>query len=47
MAFTLEIGQPAPDFKLHGVDGKSYELEDFAEAKSLIVVFRCHPWRVA
>ena len=42
MAFTLEIGQSAPDFKLPGVDGKSYELEDFAEAEILIVVFSCN-----
>ncbi len=38
----LEIGQPAPDFSLPGVDGKTYKLGDFADAKVLIVVFTCN-----
>lgn len=42
MAFTLEIGQTAPDFHLAGVDGRTYSLADFAEAKSLVVVFSCN-----
>ena len=42
MAFTLETGRPAPDFDLPGVDGKSYCLADFADAKLLIVVFSCN-----
>jgi peroxiredoxin len=43
MAFTLQIGEPAPDFKsLPGVDGKSRSLADFADAKVLIVVFSCN-----
>ena len=43
MAFTLEIGQEAPAFSnLPGVDGKSYSLADFAEAKLLVVVFSCN-----
>jgi peroxiredoxin len=43
MAFTLEIGQPAPDFaNLPGVDGKEYSLQDFADAKLLVVVFSCN-----
>jgi len=39
---TLEIGQPAPDFSLPGVDGKTYGLDDFADAKVLVVVFTCN-----
>ena len=35
----LEIGAAAPDFSLPGVDGKNYQLADFAEAKILVVVF--------
>jgi len=42
MAFTLQIGEPAPDFDLPGVDGKSYSLASFADAKLLIVVFSCN-----
>src|SRR5436190_21264881 len=36
---TLPIGEPAPDFSLPGVDGKTYTLKDFAAAKILIVMF--------
>jgi peroxiredoxin len=39
---TLEIGAPAPDFKLPGVDGRTYTLADFADAKVLAVVFTCN-----
>ena len=42
MAFTLEIGEPAPEFRLPGVDGKDYSLGDFADAKLLVVVFSCN-----
>jgi peroxiredoxin len=39
---TLPIGATAPDFKLPGVDGKTYTLASFAEAKVLVVVFTCN-----
>jgi peroxiredoxin len=42
MAFTLQIGQSAPDFKLPGVDGKQYSLANFKDAKLLVVVFSCN-----
>jgi peroxiredoxin len=42
MAFTLELGQPAPDFNLPGVDGKAYSLASFKDAKLLVVVFSCN-----
>jgi peroxiredoxin len=39
---TLEIGAAAPDFALPGVDGRTYRLQDFADAKVLVVVFTCN-----
>jgi thiol-disulfide isomerase/thioredoxin len=39
---TLEIGAPAPAFKLQGVDGRWYTLESFAKSKLLAVVFTCN-----
>jgi peroxiredoxin len=42
MAFTLELGEPAPDFDLPGVDGKRHRLADFADARLLVIVFSCN-----
>jgi peroxiredoxin len=42
MAFTLEIGQKAPDFTLPATDGKSYSLKDFDDARVLVVFFTCN-----
>src|SRR4051812_1055186 len=42
MAFTLAIGQPAPDFDLPGVDGKRYSLATFRGCRGLVVVFSCN-----
>ena len=42
MAFTLAIGQSAPDFDLPGVDGKNYSLANFKTAKVLVVAFWCN-----
>jgi peroxiredoxin len=39
---TLEIGQSAPPFKLPGVDDRTYTLDDFADARLLVVVFTCN-----
>jgi peroxiredoxin len=39
---TLPIGASAPDFRLPGVDGKTYSLQDFAAARVLVVVFTCN-----
>jgi peroxiredoxin len=41
MAFTLQIGHPAPDFRLPATDGKTYQLADFKE-KALVVFFTCN-----
>lgn len=42
MAFTLNIGQKAPDFTLPSTDGKSYSLKDFSDADVLVVFFTCN-----
>ena len=38
---TLPIGAAAPDFSLTGVDGKTYTLSSFREARILVIVFTC------
>lgn len=38
----LEIGSPAPDFSLKGVDGKMYSLASFKSAKVLVMIFTCN-----
>ncbi|HDS84136.1 MAG TPA: thioredoxin family protein [Phycisphaerales bacterium] len=42
MAFTLEIGRKAPDFKLPATDGKTYSLSDFSDADVLVIFFTCN-----
>ncbi len=42
MSFTLQLNDKAPDFALPGVDGRTWTLADFADAKILIVVFSCN-----
>lgn len=42
MAYTLETGKKAPDFKLMGTDGKMYSLSDFDKDKYLVVFFTCN-----
>jgi peroxiredoxin len=42
MAFTLRIGEKAPDFKVQATDEKTYSLSDFAQAKALVVFFTCN-----
>ena len=39
---NLEMGRGAEDFSLLGVDGKIYSLDDFGEAKVLVIVFMCN-----
>ncbi|HRI58737.1 MAG TPA: redoxin family protein [Saprospiraceae bacterium] len=39
---TLGIGATAPDFNLPGVDGKYYTLQDFKDAKALVIIFTCN-----
>lgn len=42
MAFTLEPGEKAKDFKLPGTDGKTYSLSDFDNYKYLVIFFTCN-----
>jgi peroxiredoxin len=42
MAFTLELGESAPDFALPATDGKTYSLADFSEAPVLVIFFTCN-----
>lgn len=39
---TLKLGAPAPELDLPGVDGKTYRLDDFADARVLVVIFTCN-----
>jgi peroxiredoxin len=42
MSFTLQTGEPAPDFRLPATDGKTYALGDFASDPVLVVFFTCN-----
>ena len=42
MAFTLSIGDAAPDFLLPATDGKTYSLKDFSDYKGLVISFACN-----
>ena len=42
MAYTLQIGDQAPDFHLKATDGKYYRLRDFSNARILVVFFTCN-----
>ena len=42
MSFTLQLGENAPDFELPATDGKTYNLADFKDAKTLVVFFTCN-----
>lgn len=42
MAFTLQLGQKAPDFKLPAADGNIYSLHDFDDCPALVVFFTCN-----
>jgi len=42
MAFTLQLGEKAPDFSLPATDGNTYQLSDFADARVLVVFFTCN-----
>jgi peroxiredoxin len=42
MAFTLELGRMAPNFRLPATDGKVYSLDDFKKSKYIVVFFTCN-----
>src|SRR4051812_45204946 len=39
---TLALNTPAPDFKLPGVDGKTYSLASFKKDNILVIIFTCN-----
>ena len=39
---TLNIGDPAPNFRLPAVDGKNYSLGNFEGSQLLVVIFTCN-----
>jgi len=42
MAYTLQIGDQAPDFNLRSVDGRYYSLGDFEMEQILVIFFTCN-----
>ena len=42
MAFTLELGERAPEFRLPATDGNFYSLDDFSYAPFLVIFFTCN-----
>lgn len=42
MAFTLQLGETAPDFYLPATNGNSYRLSDFDDAQVLVIFFTCN-----
>jgi len=42
VAFTLELGKQALDFKLPATDGNTYSLDDFRDATTLVIFFTCN-----
>jgi peroxiredoxin len=42
MAFTLEMGERAPDFRLPSTEGREYSLSDFEKYKFLVIFFTCN-----
>jgi peroxiredoxin len=42
MAFTLQLGEQAPSFKLSATDGNTYQLSDFDDARVLVIFFTCN-----
>jgi peroxiredoxin len=42
MAFTLALGEKAPNFKLPATDGKTYQLSDFDDSRLLVIFFTCN-----
>ena len=41
MAFTLQLGETAPDFTLPATDGQTYSLADFTD-DTLVIFFTCN-----
>jgi thiol-disulfide isomerase/thioredoxin len=44
---TLPIGSDAPDFTLPGIDGRSHSLQDYANARILMIIFTANHCKTA
>jgi peroxiredoxin len=42
MAYTLQLGDKAPDFSLPATDGRTYKLTDFNDSNVLVIFFTCN-----
>jgi peroxiredoxin len=42
MAFTIVIGEKAPEFELRATDNRKYKLSDFSNSEVLVVYFTCN-----
>lgn len=42
MAYTLKIGEKAPDFTLPATDGNVYSVDDFSNTPFLVIFFTCN-----
>jgi peroxiredoxin len=42
MAYTLQIGEKAPGFRLPSTEGNEYSLTDFDKFKHLVIFFTCN-----
>ncbi len=42
MAFTLKIGDRAPEFKLPATDGNTYAFDDIRKGRAVVVFFTCN-----
>ena len=42
MAFTLQIGERAPDFLLPSTEGRIYSLDSFKQIETLVIFFTCN-----
>jgi thiol-disulfide isomerase/thioredoxin len=44
---TLPIGASAPDFNLPGIDGRNHSLQDYADARILVIIFTANHCKTA
>lgn len=41
-SLQIEMGDQASNFELEGIDGQTYSLESFEDAKVLVIIFMCN-----
>jgi len=44
---TLPVGASAPDFTLPGIDGRNHSLQDYADARILVIIFTANHCKTA